>query len=155
MILLNILIFFLTKSLGKNTILNFSLKDHNLIDLWAIEVLDLNFIKSKKITFIRGSTTDLGLLQQIFRNVDYVFHEAAIPSVPRSVVDPLKSNFTNVNGTLNVLVAARDNGIQKVVYASSSSVYGDTPTLPKKENMRPTPMSPYAVSKLTGEYSRG
>lgn len=109
-------------------------------------------IDSNKIEFIRGSITNLDLLQKTFRNVEYVFHEAAIPSVPRSVADPVKSNYANVNGTLNVLVAAKDNGIRKVVFASSSSVYGDTPTLPKRENMNPCPLSPYAVSKLAGEY---
>ena len=111
-----------------------------------------DLIDSDKIKFIGGDITDLDLLDKIFREIDYVFHEAAIPSVPRSVTDPIGSNFANVNGTLNVLVAAKDNNVEKVVYASSSSVYGDTPTLPKKEDMNPCPMSPYAVSKLTGEY---
>jgi len=109
-------------------------------------------IDNKKIEFIKSSITDLVLLQKIFRGVDFVFHQAAIPSVPRSVEDPVSSNFANVNGTLNVLVAACDNNIKKVVYASSSSVYGDTPTLPKHEDMPPCPLSPYAVSKLAGEY---
>ncbi|MFX1238842.1 MAG: SDR family oxidoreductase [Promethearchaeota archaeon] len=111
-----------------------------------------NLITSKKIEFINGSITDLELLQKTFRNVDYIFHEAAIPSVPRSIKDPLKTNVVNVQGTLNILIAARDNYVKKVVYASSSSVYGDTPKLPKKEDMTPNPLSPYAVSKLTAEY---
>ncbi|MFW6120640.1 MAG: SDR family oxidoreductase [Petrotogales bacterium] len=111
-----------------------------------------DLIDDQNITFVEGSITDLGLVQKTFKDVDYVFHEAAIPSVPRSVKDPIKSNHANVNGTLNVLVAARDNGVEKVVYASSSSVYGDTPVLPKKEDMKPSPLSPYAVSKLVGEY---
>jgi len=111
-----------------------------------------DLIDDQSIMFVKGSVTDLDLLQETFKNVDYVFHEAAIPSVPRSVKDPIKSNYANVNGTLNVLVAARDNGVEKVVYASSSSAYGDTPVLPKKEDMKPTPLSPYAVSKLVGEY---
>ncbi len=109
-------------------------------------------IDNQSIMFVEGSITDLDLLNKTFKNVDYVFHEAAIPSVPRSVKDPIKSNYANVNGTLNVLVAARDSGVEKVVYASSSSVYGDTPVLPKREDMKPTPLSPYAVSKLVGEY---
>jgi UDP-glucose 4-epimerase len=109
-------------------------------------------IDTDKIGFSRGSVTDLNLLQKVFRNVDYVFHEAAIPSVPRSIKDPVKSNHVNINGTLNVLVAAKDNGVKKVVYASSSSAYGDTPTLPKIEGMNPCPLSPYAVSKLAAEY---
>jgi len=109
-------------------------------------------IDKNQITFVKGSITDLDLLKEVFKNVDYVFHQAAIPSVPRSVKDPILSNHANVNGTLNVLVAAHYNNVKKVVYASSSSVYGDTPTLPKKEEMTPCPLSPYAVSKLAGEY---
>lgn len=112
----------------------------------------LDLIDSKKIEFINGSITDLDLLQKTFKNVDFVLHQAAIPSVPRSVEDPISSNFANVDGTLNVLVAARDNDVKKVIFASSSSVYGDTPTLPKIEDMKQCPLSPYAVSKLTGEY---
>lgn len=111
-----------------------------------------DLIDDQSITFVKGDITDLNLLNHTFKNIDYVFHEAAIPSVPRSVKDPISSNNANVNGTLNVLVAAKDNGVKKVVYASSSSIYGDTPVLPKKEDMRPRPLSPYAVSKLTGEY---
>ncbi|VVB62040.1 ADP-L-glycero-D-manno-heptose-6-epimerase [uncultured archaeon] len=111
-----------------------------------------NLIISKKIEFINGTITDLELLQKTFRNIDYIFHEAAIPSVPRSIKDPIKTNAVNVQGTLNILIAARDNHVKKVIYASSSSVYGDTPTLPKKEDMKPYPLSPYAVSKLTAEY---
>jgi len=109
-------------------------------------------IDNQSIMFVEGSITDLDLLNKTFKNVDYVFHEAAIPSVPRSVKDPIESNYANVNGTLNVLVAARDSGVEKVVYASSSSAYGDTPVLPKNEDMKPSPLSPYAVSKLVGEY---
>jgi len=105
-----------------------------------------------QIEFIKGSITDLDLLEDVFNGVDYVFHQAAIPSVLRSMKDPLRSNNVNINGTLNVLIAAQYNNVEKVVYASSSSVYGDTPTLPKKEDMSPCPLSPYAVSKLTGEY---
>ena len=114
-----------------------------------------NLISSKKITYINGSITNLELLQAAFKDVDYVFHQAAIPSVPRSIKDPLKSTTVNALGTLNVLVAARDNHVKKVIYASSSSVYGDTPTLPKQEDMIPNPLSPYAVSKLTAEYFCG
>ena len=90
-------------------------------------------------------------LQNIFEGCDYVLHQAALPSVPRSVKDPVKSNHANVTGTLNVLVAARDVSVSKVVCASSSSVYGDTPTLPKIETMPINPKSPYAVTKATGE----
>ena len=104
-----------------------------------------DLVDCKKIEFIKGSITDLDFLQEVFNNVDFVFHQAAIPSVPRSVKDPISSNHANINGTLNVLVAARDNYVKKVIYASSSSVYGDTPSLPKKEEMKSCPLSPYAV----------
>ena len=105
-----------------------------------------------KINFIKGSITDLDLLNEAFSGSDTVFHQAAIPSVQRSVNNPIASNEANVEGTLKVLVAARDCNVRKVVYASSSSAYGDTPTLPKKEEMKPNPKSPYAISKLAGEY---
>jgi UDP-glucose 4-epimerase len=95
---------------------------------------------------------DLKSVQEACRGVDYVFHEAAIPSVPRSVLDPLESNRANIDATANLLVAARDAKVKRVVYAASSSAYGDTPTLPKREDMLPSPISPYAVAKLTGEY---
>ena len=104
------------------------------------------------IQFIEGSVTDLPLLNKLFQNVSYVFHLAAIPSVPRSVEDPLISHDVNITGTLNVLLAAEHNKVKKVIYASSSAVYGDTPTLPKREGMPPNPQSPYAVTKLAGEY---
>jgi nucleoside-diphosphate-sugar epimerase len=83
--------------------------------------------------------------------VDYVLHQAAIPSVPRSVTDPVRSHDANINGTLNVLIGARDAHVKRVIYAASSSAYGDIPTLPKREDMLPHPISPYAVQKLTGE----
>jgi nucleoside-diphosphate-sugar epimerase len=82
---------------------------------------------------------------------EFVIHQAAIPSVPRSITDPVTSHRANVEGTLQVLVAARDAGVRRVVFAGSSSVYGNTPTLPKREDMRPTPLSPYALQKLIGE----
>ena len=106
----------------------------------------------KSIRFIKDSITDLKLLKKNFEGVDCVFHQAALPSVPRSIRDPIASNAANVDGTLNVLVAARDCGVKKVIFASSSSVYGDTPILPKREDMKPNPKSPYAVTKLVGEY---
>jgi UDP-glucose 4-epimerase len=86
------------------------------------------------------------------QGVDYVFHEAAIASVPKSVADPMGSNRANVEGTVNVLIAARDAKVKRVIYAASSSIYGETPTLPKHEDMLPTPISPYAVAKLAGEH---
>jgi UDP-glucose 4-epimerase len=106
----------------------------------------------REIQFVQGSITDLPLLKKLFQGVDCVFHLAAIPSVPRSLENPLACHEVNITGTLNVLLAAKDNGVKKVIYASSSSVYGDTPTLPKTEDMLPIPQSPYAVAKLCGEY---
>lgn len=94
---------------------------------------------------------DLDGLRKACQGIDYIMHEAAIPSVPKSVADPIGGNRANVDGTLNVLVAARDAKVKRVVYAASSSAYGDTPTLPKHEAMTPNPISPYAVAKLTGE----
>jgi UDP-glucose 4-epimerase len=109
-------------------------------------------LSTGKAEFIKGSITNLALLRKVFSGATYVFHQAALPSVPRSVKDPKTSHNVNITGSLNVLLAARDNGVKKLVYASSSSVYGDAPTLPKKEDMIPRPLSPYAITKLTVEY---
>jgi len=99
-----------------------------------------------------GSICDAALLHSVFDGADYVLHQAALASVQRSVDDPVASNDANVDGTVKVLCAARDCGVKRVVYASSSSLYGDVPKLPKGEDMAPMPKSPYAVSKLAGEY---
>lgn len=104
------------------------------------------------VEFVQGSVTDFPLLEQLFKGVDCVFHQAAIPGVPHSIANPLLSHEINVTGTLNVLLAASDNNVGKVIYASSSSVYGDTPALPKREDMLAKPQSPYAVTKLAAEY---
>ncbi len=109
-----------------------------------------HLLNHENLTVIKGSIVDLNLTE-IFKEKDYIFHLAAIPSVPRSVKDPFSSNNSNVTGTLNVLIAAKDAGIKKVIFSSSSSVYGDTPTLPKREDMPINPMSPYAITKATGE----
>ena len=103
------------------------------------------------VRFIQGSITDLSLLQKAFDRADYVFHQAALASVPMSIQDPLRTNEVNILGTLNVLVAARDRHVKKVVFASSCAIYGDTPTLPARESMPLNPLSPYAVTKATGE----
>jgi UDP-glucose 4-epimerase len=95
---------------------------------------------------------DHDAIKDVCKGVDYIFHEAAIPSVPKSVLDPLGSNRANVDATVHLLIAARDAKVRRVVYAASSSAYGDTPTLPKHEAMLPNPNSPYAVAKLAGEY---
>jgi nucleoside-diphosphate-sugar epimerase len=104
-----------------------------------------------QIDFHEADLVDLPAMHRACAGVDFVLHQAAIPSVPKSVLDPVGSNRANVDGTLNVLVAARDAKVKRVVYAASSSVYGDTPTLPKHEAMKPDPISPYAVAKLASE----
>ncbi len=108
-----------------------------------------------KIEFVEGDIRNLESVKRAMKGVDYVLHQAALSSVGRSVNDPLATNSANVEGTLNVLVAAKDEGVGRVVYASSSSVYGDQPTVLKKESMKPNPLSPYAVSKLAGEHYCG
>jgi len=105
-----------------------------------------------KIDLVRGDIRDAPLVNEAMNGVDIVFHEAALGSVPRSVADPLTTHEVNMTGTLNVLLAAREAGVKRVVYASSSSVYGETPVLPKREEMTPQPLSPYAISKLVGEH---
>lgn len=105
-----------------------------------------------RIDFREADILNLDAMHQACNGVDFVFHEAAIPSVPKSVKDPLGSNQANIDGTVNVLVAARDAKVKRVVYAASSSAYGDTPTLPKHEEMKPDPISPYAVAKLASEH---
>jgi nucleoside-diphosphate-sugar epimerase len=107
---------------------------------------------SDSIEIIQGSITDLPLLQKAFEGADGVFHLGAIASVAQSIYDPLATHETNITGTLNVLLAARDRGVRKVIFASSSAIYGNDPVFPKSEDMVPTPLSPYAVSKLAGEY---
>ena len=105
-----------------------------------------------QIQFIAGDLCADGVPEKVLEGIQYVLHQAAIPSVPRSIADPLGTHRANVDGTLRLLEAARQSGVRRVVYASSSSAYGDTPTLPKVESMEPNPASPYAVSKLAGEY---
>ena len=103
------------------------------------------------VEVVEGSVADLETAQRAVAGCDFVIHQAAIPSVPRSVKDPVSSNRANVDGTLNMLVAARDTGVKRLVFAGSSSVYGESAVLPKREDMRPAPLSPYALQKLIGE----
>jgi nucleoside-diphosphate-sugar epimerase len=139
--------------IGSNTVDELVRRGHNVVVLD-----DLSSGKKENLTGLRGkieileySVTDLDRLQAACRGVDYVLHLGARTSVPRSVIDPLETNRVNVDGTLNVLVAARDAKVKRVVFAGSSSVYGETPTLPKREDMPPAPISPYGLSKLAGE----
>jgi UDP-glucose 4-epimerase len=105
-----------------------------------------------RIDFHEADIVDLAAMHKACAGVDFVLHQAAIPSVPKSVLDPLGSNQANLDGTVNVLIAARDAKVKRLVYAASSSAYGDTPTLPKREDMKPDPISPYAVAKLASEH---
>jgi nucleoside-diphosphate-sugar epimerase len=104
------------------------------------------------VEFIEGSVADPNKLDRALDGVELVFHEAAIPSVPRSVENPLQTHVASVDGTFSLLLAARDKKVRRLIYAASSSAYGDQPTLPKVEDMSPDPLSPYAVAKLVGEY---
>ncbi len=104
-----------------------------------------------RIRFVEGSIVDPDVCRDAMRGVEFIFHQAAIPSVPRSVNDPARTHAANTTGTLNLLIAARDAGVKRFVYAGSSSAYGDTTELPKRETMPPRPRSPYAVQKLCGE----
>jgi len=110
-----------------------------------------NLAHVPSVEFIEGDLADLAVAQRAVTGIDYVLHQAAIPSVPRSVEDPITSNRANVDASLNVLVAARDAGVKRLVYAGSSSAYGNTPTLPKVETMPTAPLSPYALQKLVAE----
>lgn len=125
----------------------------------SVKVLD-NFSSGKRenlmkfgkdIELIEGDIRSYHIVREAVNDVDVIFHQAALPSVPRSIKDPITTNEVNVNGTLNVLDAAVSASVRRVIYASSSSVYGDNPELPKHEGMLPNPLSPYAVSKLAGE----
>ena len=107
---------------------------------------------SDRIDFRQADILDMNAVRDACSEVDYVLHQAAIPSVPRSVQNPLESNQANVDGTINLLIAAKDAKVKRIVYAASSSAYGDTPTLPKQEEMLPNPISPYAVAKLASEH---
>ncbi len=127
-----------------------------------VRVLD-NFSSGKKenlifneryltLEMIEGDIRDLALCQKSMEGIDYVFHQAALASVPQSVEDPLTTNGVNVEGTLNILLAARDEGVKRLIYASSCAVYGDDPRLPKREGMVSVPLSPYALQKYIGEH---
>jgi nucleoside-diphosphate-sugar epimerase len=110
-----------------------------------------NLAHVPSVEFLEGDLADLDVARRAVEGIDYVLHQAAIPSVPRSVQDPITSNRANIDASLNVLVAARDAGVKRVVYAGSSSAYGNTPTLPKVETMATAPLSPYALQKLVAE----
>src|SRR4029077_3592561 len=110
-----------------------------------------NLAGLKGADFLEGDLADLAFAAQAVAGMDYVLHQAAIPSVPRSVDDPVTSNRANITATINTLWAAKDAGVKRLVYAASSSAYGNTPTLPKREDMPTHPLSPYALQKFVGE----
>lgn len=135
------------------------LVDRLLAEGWEARVLD-DFSSGRednlaeaghRAEICKGDVRDADLVARALRGVEVVFHQAAVPSVPRSIAEPVRTHDVNVNGTLNVLEQARQAGVRRVVYAASSSAYGNTPTLPKVETMPPTPMSPYALQKYVGE----
>jgi nucleoside-diphosphate-sugar epimerase len=139
--------------IGSNTVDELVRRGHSVVvldDLSAGKEENLAEVRNK-ITFIKGSITDIEAVRKAMHEADYVLHLAARTSVPRSVKDPIESNRINVDGTLCVLVAARDAKVKRIVFAASSSAYGETPTLPKVETMRPAPISPYGVTKFVGE----
>src|ERR671917_514582 len=107
-----------------------------------------NLAHLSDVEFVQGDLADIDVARRAVAGVDYVLHQAAIPSVPRSVQDPVTSNRANIDASLNVLVAARDAGVRRLVYAGSSSAYGNTPALPKHEDMPTNPQSPYALQKV-------
>jgi len=111
-----------------------------------------NLVGLEAMEFVEGDLAEAAVCENACDGVEVIFHEAALPSVPRSVEDPVASNEACVDATVNLLWAAKQAGVRRVVYAASSSAYGDTPTLPKHEGMLPNPISPYAVAKLAGEY---
>lgn len=139
--------------IGSNLVEELIKFGHDVVVIDDLSTGNYNNIKKfeSKIKFIKGSILDLKLLKKSIKGCDVVFHQAAIPSVDRSLLNPKTTSEVNIEGTLNVLITARDLKIKKVVYASSSSVYGDTKVLPKQEEMTPTPKSPYALTKLVGE----
>ena len=139
--------------IGSNIVAELLKQDHK------VRVLD-NFSTGKRenlkefendIEFLEGDIRSYHIVRQAVEGIEVILHQAALPSVPRSINDPITTNEVNVMGTLNILDAAKAANVKRIVYASSSSVYGDNPVLPKKEDMLPNPLSPYAVAKLAGE----
>jgi len=139
--------------IGSNTVDELVRRGHSVVvldDLSSGKEDNLAEIRNK-ITFIKGSITDIEVVRKVMHEAEYVLHLGARTSVPRSVKDPLETNKINIEGTLNVLVAAKELKVKRVVFAASSSAYGETPTLPKTEAMQPQPISPYGVTKYVGE----
>src|SRR5256712_13776057 len=139
--------------IGSNTVDELVERGHSVVvldDLSGGKEENLAEIRNK-ITFIKGSITDIEAVRKAMHEAEYVLHLAARTSVPRSVKDPIDTNRINIEGTLNVLVAAKELKVKRVVFAASSAAYGETPTLPKVETMQPQPISPYGVTKYVGQ----
>jgi len=139
--------------IGSNMVDELLRRGHHVVvldDLSTGKETNLAHVRGE-IDFRAGTITDLGMLRACCEGMDYVIHLAARTSVPKSVANPLETNHVNIDGSLNVLVAARDAKIRRVVFAASSAAYGETPTLPKVETMQPAPISPYGVTKFVGE----
>ena len=139
--------------IGSNTVDELVRRGHSVVvldDISSGKEDNLAEVRNK-ITFIKGSITDIEVVRKAMHEAEYVLHLAARTSVPRSMKDPIETNRINIDGTLNVLVAAKELKVKRVVFAASSSVYGETVTLPKVESMRPEPISPYGVTKYVGE----
>jgi nucleoside-diphosphate-sugar epimerase len=139
--------------IGSNTVDELVRRGHSVVvldDLSGGKEENLADTRNK-ITFIKGSITDIEVVRKAMHEAEYVLHLAARTSVPRSVKDPIETNRINIDGMLNILVAARDAKVKRIVFAASSSAYGETPTLPKVETMQPAPISPYGVTKFVGE----
>src|SRR5438045_7553005 len=139
--------------IGSNTVDELVRRGHSVVvldDLSSGKEENLTEVRNK-ITLIKGSIIDIEVVRKAMHEAEYVLHLAARTSVPRSVKDPIETNRINIDGTLNVLVAARDAKVKRVVFAASSSAYGETPTLPKVETMQPQPISPFGVTKFIGE----
>jgi len=139
--------------IGSNTVDELVRRGHSVVVLDDLSSgKEDNLAESRnKITFIKGSITDIEVVRKAMHEAEYVLHLAARTSVPRSVKDPIETNRINIDGTLNVLVAAKELKVKRVVFAASSSAYGETPALPKVETMQPQPISPYGVTKFVGE----
>ncbi len=139
--------------IGSNTVEELVRRGHSVVVLDDLSSgREDNLAETRnKITFIKGSITDIEVVRKAMHEAEYVLHLAARTSVPRSVKDPIETNKINIDGTLNVLVAAKELKVKRVVFAASSSAYGETPTLPKVETMQPQPISPYGVTKFVGE----
>ncbi len=136
--------------IGSNLVDELIRLGHKVVVLDNLSTGKRSYLNSKA-AFIKGDITKLEKIRPVFKNIDGVFHLAALPRVPLSIEKPIKTHDVNVNGTLNVLIAARDAGVKRVVYSASSSAYGETKTLPQREELKPDPMHPYGLQKYIGE----